>query len=89
MFTAGRAGVLRELVAKPRLFHTAHGIAEWEEAARRERGAGAVSPGRLSCAADARPPPAPRPAEPTDELAELTGRAPSATTSSYLSAGTS
>ncbi len=34
VFTAGRAGVLRELVDKPRLFHTAHGIAEWEEAAR-------------------------------------------------------
>jgi predicted metal-dependent HD superfamily phosphohydrolase len=34
VFTAGRAGVLRELAAKPRLFHTAHGIAEWEDAAR-------------------------------------------------------
>ncbi|WP_322937052.1 HD domain-containing protein [Nocardioides bizhenqiangii] len=35
VFTAGRAEVLRELTAKPRLFHTAHGIAEWEDAARR------------------------------------------------------
>jgi predicted metal-dependent HD superfamily phosphohydrolase len=34
VFTAGRAEVLRDLTAKPRLFHTAHGIAEWEEAAR-------------------------------------------------------
>jgi predicted metal-dependent HD superfamily phosphohydrolase len=34
VFRAGRAGVLRELTAKPRLFHTAHGIAEWEDAAR-------------------------------------------------------
>ncbi len=34
VFTAGRADVLRELTAKPRLFHTAHGIAAWEEAAR-------------------------------------------------------
>ncbi len=35
VFTAGRAEVLRELTAKPRMFHTAHGISEWEEAARR------------------------------------------------------
>jgi predicted metal-dependent HD superfamily phosphohydrolase len=34
VFTAGRADVLRELTAKPRLFHTAHGLAEWEDAAR-------------------------------------------------------
>lgn len=35
VFTAGRADVLRDLVAKPRLFHTAHGLSEWEEPARR------------------------------------------------------
>jgi len=35
VFTSGRADVLRELAAKPRLFHTAHGIAAWEDAARR------------------------------------------------------
>jgi predicted metal-dependent HD superfamily phosphohydrolase len=35
VFTAGRADVLRELAAKPRLFHTPHGIAVWEDAARR------------------------------------------------------
>ncbi|UMG91362.1 hypothetical protein [Nocardioides sp. TF02-7] len=35
VFTAGRADVLRDLAAKPRLFHTAHGYAHWEEPARR------------------------------------------------------
>jgi predicted metal-dependent HD superfamily phosphohydrolase len=35
VFTAGRAGVLRELAAKPRLFHTAYALAHWEEPARR------------------------------------------------------
>jgi predicted metal-dependent HD superfamily phosphohydrolase len=35
VFTAGRAEVLRELTAKPTLFHTAHGITEWEDPARR------------------------------------------------------
>ncbi|KAA1427381.1 HD domain-containing protein [Nocardioides antri] len=35
VFTAGRAEVLRELMAKPRLFHTAHGLAHWEDPARR------------------------------------------------------
>ena len=35
VFTAGRAEVLRELMAKPRLFHTAYGLAQWEEPARR------------------------------------------------------
>ncbi|KAA1422064.1 hypothetical protein F0U44_03505 [Nocardioides humilatus] len=35
VFTAGRADVLRELVAKPRLFHTAYALAHWEEPARR------------------------------------------------------
>jgi predicted metal-dependent HD superfamily phosphohydrolase len=34
VFRTGRADVLRELTAKPRLFHTAHGIAAWEDAAR-------------------------------------------------------
>jgi len=33
-FTAGRAMVLADLLAKPRLFHTTHGVAHWEEAAR-------------------------------------------------------
>ncbi len=35
VFTAGRAEVLRGLTAKATLFHTAHGIAEWEDPARR------------------------------------------------------
>ncbi len=35
VFTAGRADVLRDLVAKPRLFHTAYGLSEWEDPARR------------------------------------------------------
>jgi predicted metal-dependent HD superfamily phosphohydrolase len=35
VFVAGRADVLRELAAKPRLFHTAYGVAHWEEPARR------------------------------------------------------
>ena len=35
VFRTGRADVLRELTAKPRLFHTAHGIAAWEDAARK------------------------------------------------------
>lgn len=35
VFTAGRADVLRELVAKPRLFHTGYALAHWEEPARR------------------------------------------------------
>ena len=35
VFTAGRAEVLRELMAKPRLFHTAYALAQWEEPARR------------------------------------------------------
>ena len=35
VFTAGRAEVLRELAAKPRLFHTDYALAHWEEAARR------------------------------------------------------
>lgn len=34
VFAAGRADVLRTLAAKPRLFHTDHGIAAWEVAAR-------------------------------------------------------
>ena len=33
-FTAGRAGVLRGLLAKPRLFQTGYGRATWEETAR-------------------------------------------------------
>jgi predicted metal-dependent HD superfamily phosphohydrolase len=35
VFIAGRAAVLRDLAAKPKLFHTAHGHARWEEPARR------------------------------------------------------
>jgi predicted metal-dependent HD superfamily phosphohydrolase len=35
VFTSGRAGVLRELAAKPRLFHTAYALDRWEEPARR------------------------------------------------------
>jgi predicted metal-dependent HD superfamily phosphohydrolase len=35
VFTAGRADVLRELTAKPRLFHTAYALSQWEESARR------------------------------------------------------
>lgn len=34
VFIAGRADVLRALAAKPQLFHTEHGIAAWEAAAR-------------------------------------------------------
>jgi predicted metal-dependent HD superfamily phosphohydrolase len=33
-FRAGRAAVLRDLLAKPRLFHTAHAHERWEPAAR-------------------------------------------------------
>ncbi|NYD40660.1 HD domain-containing protein [Nocardioides panaciterrulae] len=33
-FRAGRAAVLRDLLAKPRLFHTAHAREHWEAAAR-------------------------------------------------------
>jgi predicted metal-dependent HD superfamily phosphohydrolase len=35
VFTSGRAGVLRELAAKPRLFHTAYALDRWEGPARR------------------------------------------------------
>lgn len=38
VFRSGRAGLLRDLAARPRLFHTAHGLAHWEEAARRNLG---------------------------------------------------
>src|SRR6478609_3681066 len=34
LFALGRAEVLRELLAKPHLFHTAHAQASWEAAAR-------------------------------------------------------
>jgi predicted metal-dependent HD superfamily phosphohydrolase len=34
LFRAGRAAVLRDLLAKPSLFHTAHARAHWEAAAR-------------------------------------------------------
>lgn len=34
VFAAGRAEVLRALLTKPHLFHTAHGLAAWEETAR-------------------------------------------------------
>jgi predicted metal-dependent HD superfamily phosphohydrolase len=33
-FRAGRAAVLRDLLAKPQLFQTAYGRASWEVAAR-------------------------------------------------------
>ena len=33
-FRAGRAAILRDLAAKPHLFHTAHARAHWEEPAR-------------------------------------------------------
>ena len=33
-FAAGRAAVLRDLLAKPHLFHTAHARSSWEAAAR-------------------------------------------------------
>ena len=33
-FAAGRASVLRDLLAKPHLFHTAHAREHWEAAAR-------------------------------------------------------
>lgn len=33
-FAAGRAAILRDLLAKPHLFHTAHARAAWEAAAR-------------------------------------------------------
>jgi len=35
VFNAGRAVVLQELVAKPRLFHTSYARSQWEESARR------------------------------------------------------
>jgi predicted metal-dependent HD superfamily phosphohydrolase len=35
VFNAGRADVLRDLAAKPRLFHTAYALSRWEEPARR------------------------------------------------------
>lgn len=35
VFVAGRSAVLRDLAAKPRLFHTAYAAAHWEEPARR------------------------------------------------------
>jgi len=38
-FAAGRAHVLRELLAKPRLFHTAYAVERWEEPARANAGA--------------------------------------------------
>lgn len=34
LFAAGRAAVLRDLLAKPTLFHTTHARAHWESAAR-------------------------------------------------------
>ena len=34
LFAAGRSAVLRDLLAKPTLFHTAHARAHWEAAAR-------------------------------------------------------
>ena len=34
VFDAGRASVLRDLLAKPRLFHTPYALAHWEDAAR-------------------------------------------------------
>ncbi len=38
-FTAGRRAVLADLLAKPRLFHTAHAVAHWEAPARANAGA--------------------------------------------------
>ncbi len=38
-FDAGRAMVLADLLAKPRLFHTAHALAHWETPARANAGA--------------------------------------------------
>lgn len=35
VFNTGRADVLRELTAKPRLFHTTYALSRWEEPARR------------------------------------------------------
>ncbi len=37
-FTAGRRAVLDDLLGKPRLFHTRHGLARWEEPARANAG---------------------------------------------------
>jgi len=34
VFALGRAGVLRDLLATPRLFHTGYALDQWEEAAR-------------------------------------------------------
>ena len=34
VFAAGRADVLRDLLAKPALFHTAYALTHWEDAAR-------------------------------------------------------
>ena len=34
LFREGRAAVLRDLLAKPTLFHTRHARAHWEQAAR-------------------------------------------------------
>ena len=39
VFTAGRRAVLADLLAKPRLFHTPHAVAHWEEPARANAGA--------------------------------------------------
>ena len=39
LFTAGRAAVLRDLLARPALFHTDHALRHWEERARGNVGA--------------------------------------------------
>lgn len=50
VFRAGRAEVLQDLLAKPHLFHTAHGQAHWESAARAnvERELDELAPQRAS-----------------------------------------
>jgi predicted metal-dependent HD superfamily phosphohydrolase len=45
-FAAGRRAVLTDLVAKPRLFHTAYALERWEDAARANVAAELAGPGR-------------------------------------------
>ena len=56
-FARGRAGVLEDLLAKPRLFHTEHGARSWEGPARANTGAQR----------------APRPARPRRQLRAMAG----------------
>ena len=58
-FTAGRRTVLADLLAKPRLFHTAHAVAHWEQPARANAEAEARLDGAVVVALEgrrARPP---------------------------------